>query len=119
MFGKVIFNLYSIKKKLNNNEIINHEMKKSIYFKVEEALKKSSEYIKELEIIENENYSDDDICSDNIILTNKKNLIKEILIHSSEGDIIEVQNLLEESDVIEPDEASWQDLKLVHTIEDK
>ena len=52
LFGKVIFNLYTIKKNLNNQDLeIN--MKESLSKKIEEALKKSSEYVQELELIDN------------------------------------------------------------------
>lgn len=93
LFGKVIFNLYTIKKNLNSNTIDN-KVKYSLNLKVEEALKKSSEYIKELEFIDKELSSDEDsdILSSNYSQENNK----EILTYSMEGDIIKVIELTKE-----------------------
>lgn len=92
LFGKVIFNLYTIKKNLNNHNL-DIDMKDSLSHKIEEALKKSSEYVQELELIDNIESSDDE--SPNIITKiNNKNLVKEILTFSMEGDIIRVTELL-------------------------
>ena len=95
LFGKVIFNLYTIKKNLNNQDLeIN--MKESLSKKIEEALKKSSEYVQELELIDDYESSDDE--SPNIVTKlDSKNLVKEILNFSLEGDIITVTELLKKN----------------------
>ena len=92
LFGKVIFNLYDIKKNLNNNKI-DDKIKNSLNEKVEEALKKSSEYIKELEFIDKELSSDEDseIISSNYSQENNK----DILTFSMEGDIVQVSELID------------------------
>ena len=91
LFGKVIFNLYDIKKNLNSNNI-DDKIKISLNEKVEEALKKSSEYIKELEFIDKEVSSDEDseIISSNHSHENNK----DILTFSMEGDIMQVTELI-------------------------
>jgi len=92
LFGKVIFNLYNIKKNLNSNKI-DDKIKESLNEKVEEALRKSSEYIKELEFIDKDVSSDEDsdIISSNYSQENNK----DILTFSMEGDIIQVSDLVD------------------------
>jgi len=94
LFGQVVFNLYSIKKDLNHNTIPDN-VKNKLYPKIENSLKKSSDYIQELEIIDDEVSSEENNYEVN---TNKsKKIIKDILLYSMEGDIMKIDEILKDN----------------------
>lgn len=94
LFGQVVFNLYSIKKDLNHNTIPDN-IKNKLYPKIENSLKKSSDYIQELEIIDDEVSSEENNYEVN---TNKsKKIIKDILLYSMEGDIMKIDEILKDN----------------------
>jgi ankyrin repeat protein len=92
-FSKVIFNLYSIKKLLNSTNIEIAE-KKDIYSKIKEALKKSFEYARKLDVMDVDNNDSDEDSTE--IMSNElcKIQMPIILRYAFEGDIINLEKTI-------------------------
>lgn len=99
IFEKVIFNLYDIKRQLLNSSIEIKE-KTKLYPKIRNALEKSFEYAKELDMMDNNNNDSDEERSNDILSTEcntKKIKDYNILIDAFEGDIINLENKFKNS----------------------
>jgi len=106
-FCKVIFNLYNIKKLLNELNLNSEELKKkkididNMYNKVDNILTKSYNYAYEIDLLnKNDNNSDDEIETQINISNKQINKDDQIFECAKEGDIIKFENLLKEYDNI-------------------